>query len=209
MRLTKKPRIAVHGWQPVSAAHFWASAVVSWLVDDRHNVAQAESEAKRETVSNWWSELSTTRLNDSKQSAIIVVIMQRLHESDVSGTILSGDEDWCHLMIPMEYDWRRHCSTLLGWNDPRGLDDDGIPLVENGLAHQVVWGNGTPLLADRADDAALRPRVIRGQLVLVREHFIVLRHRGELALRHHVHHLVAARLELPDQFRHRPFERAG
>ena len=59
--------------------------------------------------------------------------MQRLHEADVSGTILSGDEDWCHLMIPMEYDWRRHCSTSLGWNDPRGLDDDGIPLVENGL----------------------------------------------------------------------------
>jgi hypothetical protein len=26
-----------------------------------------------------------------------VVIMQRLHESDVSGTILSGDDDWCHL----------------------------------------------------------------------------------------------------------------
>jgi hypothetical protein len=122
VRLTKKPRIAVHGWQPVSAAHFWASAVMSWLVDDPHNVAQAESEAERETVSNWWSELSTTRLNDSKQSAIIVVIMQRLHESDVSGTILSGDEDWCHLMIPMEYDWRRHCSTLLGWNDPRGLE---------------------------------------------------------------------------------------
>ena len=59
--------------------------------------------------------------------------MQRLHESDVSGTIPAGNEDWCHLMLPMEYDWRRHCSTSLGWNDPRGLDDDGIPLVENGL----------------------------------------------------------------------------
>ena len=102
------------------------------VVDDPHNVAQAESEAERETVSNWWSELSTTRLNDPKQSAI-VVIMQRLHEGDVSGTILSSDEDWCHLMIPMEYDWRRHCSTSLGWNDPRGLDEDGVPLVENGL----------------------------------------------------------------------------
>jgi hypothetical protein len=32
------------------------------VVDDPHNVAQAESEAERETVSNWWSELSTTRL---------------------------------------------------------------------------------------------------------------------------------------------------
>ena len=102
------------------------------VVDDPHNVAQAESEAERETVSNWWSELSTTRLNDPKQSAI-VVIMQRLHEEDVSGKILSGDEDWCHLMIPMEYDWRRHCSTALGWDDPRGIDHDGVPLVERGI----------------------------------------------------------------------------
>jgi predicted phage terminase large subunit-like protein len=102
------------------------------VVDDPHNVAQAESEAERETVANWWSELSTTRLNDPKQSAI-VVIMQRLHEEDVSGKILSGDEDWCHLMIPMEYDWRRHCSTALGWDDPRGIDDDGVPLVERGI----------------------------------------------------------------------------
>src|SRR5215831_14329852 len=47
---------------------------------------------------------------------------------------------------------------------------------------------GTPLLADCADNAALRPRIVGGELVLVREHFIVLRHRREFALRHHVHH---------------------
>ena len=102
------------------------------VVDDPHNIEQAESEAERETVLNWWSELSTTRLNDPKRSAV-VVIMQRLHEEDVSGKILSGDEDWCHLMIPMEYDWRRHCSTTLGWDDPRGIDDNGVPLVERGI----------------------------------------------------------------------------
>jgi phage terminase large subunit-like protein len=73
-------------------------------------------------------------MNDPKQSAI-VVIMQRLHQDDVSGTILSGDdsERWTHLMIPMRYDPQRHCSTSLGWNDPRGLDDDGNPLVVDGM----------------------------------------------------------------------------
>jgi hypothetical protein len=35
----------------------------------------------------------------------------------------------------------------------------------------------------------------------VREHFIVFRHGSDFALRHHVHHLVAARLELAEQFR--------
>jgi hypothetical protein len=81
--------------------------------------------------------------------------MQRLHEADVSGTILSGDEDWCHLMIPMEYEWRRHCSTSLGWNDPRGLDADGIPLLENGLprdaeaAVELDDRNGTLMWPER------------------------------------------------------------
>jgi predicted phage terminase large subunit-like protein len=32
----------------------------------------------------------------------------------------------------MEYDSQRHCSTVLGWNDPRGCDDDGEPLLTGG-----------------------------------------------------------------------------
>ena len=98
------------------------------LVDDPHNTEGVESEAERENVLNWWAELSTTRLNSPREAAI-VVIMQRLHEDDVSGKILSGDEDWTHFCVPMEYEWTRHCVTVLGWQDPRGLDDDGEPLV--------------------------------------------------------------------------------
>src|SRR5262249_16266162 len=66
--------------------------------------------------------------------------------------------------------------------------------------YAAQWSVRTRLLADRADNAALGPRIVRRQLVFVREHFIVLRHRGYLTLRHHVHHLVTARLELADQF---------
>jgi hypothetical protein len=71
------------------------------VVDDPHNTETVESEAERENVLNWWRELSSTRLNDPKQAAI-VVIMQRLHEEDVSGTILSSDENYEHLCIPMQ-----------------------------------------------------------------------------------------------------------
>ncbi len=78
----------------------------------------------------WWREISTTRLNDPKQSAI-VVIMQRLHEDDVSGVIQSSEwsSEWTHLCIPMEYESRRHCSTVLGWEDPRGCENDEPLLV--------------------------------------------------------------------------------
>jgi predicted phage terminase large subunit-like protein len=30
----------------------------------------------------------------------------------------------------MRYEWSRHSYTSIGWNDPRGCDDDGEPLVE-------------------------------------------------------------------------------
>lgn len=99
------------------------------LIDDPHNTEQVESEVQRETSLNWWKEIRSTRLNDPRQTAIIV-IMQRLHEDDVSGIITKGEDadDWTHLMIPMEYDPGRHCETDLGqdetgqeliWSDPR------------------------------------------------------------------------------------------
>jgi hypothetical protein len=61
-------------------------------------------------------------------------VMQRLHEEDVSGKILSdsAEGEFVHFCIPMEYDSQRHCSTVLGWNDPRGCDDDGEPLLIEG-----------------------------------------------------------------------------
>jgi hypothetical protein len=104
------------------------SSIICSNCDDPHNTESVESEAERQSVLGWWKELSTTRLNDPKRAAI-VVIMQRLHEEDVSGTILASDEEWTHYCVPMKYDPARHCSTMLGWNDPRGVDEDGEPLV--------------------------------------------------------------------------------
>jgi predicted phage terminase large subunit-like protein len=103
------------------------------VLDDPHNTRQAESEADRLSALTWWREISSTRMNDPKRSAI-VVIMQRLHEEDISGVILSSErsDDWVHLCLPMEYESRRHCVTVLGWQDPRGLDDDGAPLLVRG-----------------------------------------------------------------------------
>lgn len=120
-------------------------------IDDPHNTKQAESAAERASALNWWKELSSTRLNDPKLSAL-VVIMQRLHEDDISGTILRGDTpgDWTHLCLPMEYEWRRHCVTVIGWQDPRGLDEEGEPLIEIDLDGNRVPSVGT---SERALDA--------------------------------------------------------
>jgi hypothetical protein len=100
--------------------------------DDPENTEQVESEAELQQALTWWREFSTTRLNGRERSAI-AVNMQRVSEADISGEILDKDVDGesCHFMVPMLYMWQRHCVTVLGWHDPRGLDDDGEPLVVN------------------------------------------------------------------------------
>lgn len=88
------------------------------IVDDAHNIKDGESDTIRSETTRWFREALSNRLNDMEKSAI-VVIMQRVHEADVSGVILSEIEGYEHLMIPMEYDQGRVCQTSIGWEDPR------------------------------------------------------------------------------------------
>lgn len=87
------------------------------IFDDPHNVKEAESELVRTETVRWFQEGMENRLNDLKAGAI-VVIMQRVHEMDVSGAII-GSGDYEHLCIPMEYEVGRGCETEIGWKDPR------------------------------------------------------------------------------------------
>lgn len=81
-------------------------------VDDPHNVKDGESEAVRNSTVTWFAESLTTRMNDPRHSAIIV-IMQRVHEKDISGHILESDLGYEHLMLPMWFEPARACHTSL------------------------------------------------------------------------------------------------
>lgn len=93
------------------------------ILDDPLSVDDANSEVERDNVNTTFRESLPTRLNNPKDSAIIVV-MQRLHEDDVSGLILSKDFGYEHLMIPMEFEPERLCVTSIGWTDPRRKDGE-------------------------------------------------------------------------------------
>jgi predicted phage terminase large subunit-like protein len=86
--------------------------------DDPHSVEGGNSEADRVEAVRIFRETLPTRVLDPATSAIIVV-MQRLHEKDVSGEILSGDYGYTHLCLPMEFDPARRCRTSIGFEDPR------------------------------------------------------------------------------------------
>jgi predicted phage terminase large subunit-like protein len=87
------------------------------VVDDPHSVDQAESDAERIRAVDWWNGSMSTRLNDLSRGHKIV-IQQRLHESDLSGDLLTkgGYELLC---LPAEFEPDRCCQTSIGWTDPR------------------------------------------------------------------------------------------
>ena len=120
------------------------------ILDDPHNVKEGESEAVRGETVRWFRESLSNRLNSMEQSAI-VVIMQRVHEADVSGTIIeNGFADYVHLMIPMEYDAGRHCTTPI-WTDWR--EEDG----------ELAWPERFPTKVVDDLKASLGPYAYAGQ----------------------------------------------
>lgn len=72
------------------------------VIDDPHKPGEANSDVMRQNVIDWFSTTMESRKNSP--TTPIILIMQRLHELDLSGFLLSGGngEDWEHLNIPAE-----------------------------------------------------------------------------------------------------------
>lgn len=92
------------------------------VVDDPHSAVGASSEAQRESTLVWWDETMSTRLNDAKTGRKVIV-MQRLHERDLSGHVLDRG-GYEHLCLPAEFEAENRCVTSIGWSDPRTEDGE-------------------------------------------------------------------------------------
>ena len=70
------------------------------VLDDPHKAGEGNSETMRQNVIDWFSTTIESRKNSPDTP--IILIMQRLHESDLSGFLLEGGngETWEHVNIP-------------------------------------------------------------------------------------------------------------
>lgn len=101
------------------------------VADDPHKVQEAESDVELENVYIWWTETMSSRFNDPENFCQIIV-MQRVHEKDLSGRMLARDYGYEHLCIPFRYEdteQARSRVTCLGWKDPRTVDGELIDKV--------------------------------------------------------------------------------
>jgi predicted phage terminase large subunit-like protein len=69
------------------------------VIDDPHDPKKAESEALRESTLEAFDRTFSTRL-DNKKTGRIIVIMQRLHQKDLTGHLLKEKGKWTHLSVP-------------------------------------------------------------------------------------------------------------
>lgn len=109
------------------------------IVDDPTNPMQAASDVERQNANDWFSQTFVSRLNN-KKDGVIIVIMQRLHEEDLSGMILrqGGFE---HLCLPAVNDVKRTFSI--------------------GKNKKKIWEVGELLHPDRLSEEVLDNEKIR------------------------------------------------
>jgi predicted phage terminase large subunit-like protein len=88
------------------------------ICDDPHNVQEAESDAIRRGTTDWYDVVMSTRVNDPRTAAKVVV-MQRCHQQDLSGHLLEQG-GWEHLCLPAEHEGSSR-STSIGFVDPRQI----------------------------------------------------------------------------------------
>lgn len=79
----------------------WGRGGDTAIIDDPLSADQALSDAERTYANNWADRVPRSRLNDPANGAIILV-MQRLHELDMTGYLLEHEPElWTPIIIPL------------------------------------------------------------------------------------------------------------
>lgn len=87
-------------------------------IDDPIDRQKSERQVARQEVMDWYDLTVPTR--GVSRGMRTVLIMQRLHQKDLSGHIMETEyNDWTVIVLPMWYEKNRMKTTVLGWNDPR------------------------------------------------------------------------------------------
>ena len=70
-----------------------------FILDDPQKAVDAQSDARRNSLNQWFANTLISRLDDKKTGAIIVV-MQRVHMNDLCGFLTESSDEWTVLSLP-------------------------------------------------------------------------------------------------------------
>jgi predicted phage terminase large subunit-like protein len=69
-----------------------------FIIDDPQKPVDAQSEAQRNSLNGWYANTLLSRL-DNKETGVIIVVMQRVHEDDLSGFLVRSSNEWTVLSL--------------------------------------------------------------------------------------------------------------
>lgn len=125
------------------------------VVDDPHKADEVASDVTRQAVLDWWNVTMQSRTGRYGRTKRLVV-MQRLHEMDLSGDII-GKGGYIHLCLPQEYEKKvisvpadpasmvvvkPELPTRTGWADPR--TEEGELLWPERFPREVIEATQKP-----------------------------------------------------------------
>jgi hypothetical protein len=70
-----------------------------FIIDDPQKAVDAQSEPLRNQVNQWFANTLLSRL-DNKETGVIIVVMRRVHQHDLTGYLLENSGDWTVLSLP-------------------------------------------------------------------------------------------------------------
>ena len=101
-----------------------------FIIDDPQKPADAQSEARRNTLNQWVSNTLMSRL-DNKQTGAIIVVMQRVHMDDLSGFLSNSTDDWEILSLPAIAEVEEDIPIGNGKTHNRQIDEALHPELES------------------------------------------------------------------------------
>ncbi|MDT3683685.1 MAG: hypothetical protein RO009_01415 [Pseudorhodoplanes sp.] len=69
-----------------------------FIIDDPQKPVDAQSEAHRNSLNQWFDNTLISRL-DNKETGVIIVVMQRVHLNDLTGYLTETSQDWIVLNL--------------------------------------------------------------------------------------------------------------
>lgn len=127
--------IRVYDLEVEGTNNFFANEILvhnCLILDDPLKPDEATSPAVRKSTNAWVRQTYLTRFND-RNTGKFVLVMQRLHEDDVTGNLLE-DGDYTHLKLPAEF----HEAVTISVGDKSWNIEAGSLLDENRLGFEVL-----------------------------------------------------------------------
>lgn len=70
-----------------------------FILDDPQKAVDAQSDTRRNSLNQWFSNTLISRL-DNKNTGAIVIVMQRVHMNDLCGFLTEASDEWTVLRLP-------------------------------------------------------------------------------------------------------------